>query len=365
MNPKKFNNPSLQSIHLAAPFLYHGGAEKQFRYLIEALVQSGTSPTIHILSSRSIRGIDDNEFDNKILSRCTIIYHKNDVLNFNRNPASWIKALFKLFLGLKNANTVYFYTAYFLPIIPILKLFGKRVIFSERILSERTIRRLSLYKIAKLADNFVVNGDSLKDFFEGNGFKNITLIRNRVEPIKWNSDLSPRRNFAILSRYDPYKNIAMPIMALSKNSKWTINVYGEGGGIYYDELSKIAEKSKCSVSLNGQTLVNEIYNGNYLIVHPSLAEGTPNVLLEAMISRKPIIASSIRENKDTGIHAECLFDPSNPDAFSEFIENAVSLDAESWEVRLDHNERMAKARYSQLQFQKAIDALFFPPRGVN
>ena len=99
-----------------------------------------------------------------------------------------------------------------------------------------------------------------------------------------------------------------------------------GGGKEKQSLENLVEnlKIKDNVKFLGRISNEEIPKyliSSDILVLPSLSEGFPNVLLEAMASSLPIIATNVKgiseiiENNENGF----LVDPCNPEQISKFL----------------------------------------------
>ena len=73
----------------------------------------------------------------------------------------------------------------------------------------------------------------------------------------------------------------------------------------------------------------EIYNLSDIIVLPSLWEGLPNVILEAMACAKPVVASDIADNKNIIEHGVSgyIFDSDNSFHLAEMLEKCLVLES--------------------------------------
>lgn len=121
--------------------------------------------------------------------------------------------------------------------------------------------------------------------------------------------------------------ISVGELSLRKNHKVVINALAElrnkefvnyikymiaGSGELWDELNALIEEKglKETVQLLGyRNDINDLCKVADLFVLPSLQEGLPVALMEAMASGLPCIASKIRGNTD--LLDEGLFDPHN------------------------------------------------------
>ena len=350
--------PSNKVVHICAPYVEHGGAEKQMRYLVEVLADLGYAVTVHVIAPTNPDRPIPRGWD-KLGVR--VEFYDTDVTALRRSPLTWATLSFRIWRRTRKSPVVYMYSAYFLPLVPMLAVVGSRCIFSERILSDATRRRRPMYYLARPAACFVVNSETLVEFFTG-VHANVEYVKNRVDRIRWKAsgmqDEQSYSRIAIISRLDPFKNIPFALDALADESGLEINIYGEGVCTERRKIEEIARRAKCRIRLNKTTAIDEIYSGNDLIVHPSLAEGTPNVLLEAMISRKPIIASSIEENRLTGIDERLLFDAQDHTSLQTTLQYLRNVDRNELESIMDSNQRVAEQRYGSEQFRTRIESLF-------
>lgn len=100
--------------------------------------------------------------------------------------------------------------------------------------------------------------------------------------------------------------------------------------------------------------VSSIIAGHHALILPSLYEGLPNVVCEAMFSGKPVIASDVCdnpyliENKIRGF----LFDPESPESLAEAIINLGLLTKEEWKNMSIRNRRYAE-EYLSLEIMSA------------
>ena len=347
-----------ETIYILAPYLFHGGAEKQLRYLIQELIFFNYQICLHVLANTSRQDVR-RAFPDAADGSIQLVSYGVDVLSLRKNPHVWLYVLGRLLVGMRSSRIVYMYSVYFIPIIPALKSLGKKTIYSERIFSPKVKKRSFLYRVASLCDRFVVNSDSLEEYF-GKRFGNVVLVRNKVDPIIWNcpGPPCPPYSIAIISRYDPLKNIGFALNALGFKEERVINVYGVGDKEYIRKMKNLAGNLSATIKINNTVPIGYIYQNSDIVIHPSLAEGTSNVLLEAMISRKPIIVSSIRENIDTGIHADCIFDPSDPKSLCDTLDRWEGMSGDRREKILDFNEMAVSERYGPAPFRDAVAKIF-------
>lgn len=111
------------------------------------------------------------------------------------------------------------------------------------------------------------------------------------------------------------KNHSLIIRALAKLENRNVHYCIAGEGMYREKLMALAQKLGVAdrVHLLGyRSDVYEIYKSSDIFCFPSLREGLPVALMEAMASGLPCAASRIRGNVDLlGEESEMLFDPHN------------------------------------------------------
>jgi len=145
-------------------------------------------------------------------------------------------------------------------------------------------------------------------------------------PLRWQETdkcawpVSPPWNFATVSRLNTGKGIGLFLRAaalvLPRTDDWTINIHGVGP----EELSL----KTLTTDLGLQQRVNfhgyvpdlrTIWGNNHLMVSPSLEDGVPMTIPEALLCRRPILATAVGGAEDW-----------ISDGVSGFISSAPSLE---------------------------------------
>lgn len=150
----------------------------------------------------------------------------------------------------------------------------------------------------KNADKIIITSEGGKKFIE-NRFnineEKINLIPNYIDidkfkPINIEKDSS---RLIFVGRLEPVKNIPNLIKALVGTST-QLTIVGEGR--QKDIISKLAIESKLDVDFKGVISQNDLpseLNSNSIFILPSLSEGNPKSLLEAMSCGLACIGSDI------------------------------------------------------------------------
>jgi glycosyltransferase involved in cell wall biosynthesis len=199
----------------------------------------------------------------------------------------------------------------------------------------RPLRRL----IFRRSVAVVANSKGLKEMSERADPFPVQVIPNGVDtdffcPLD-NLDKACYRPFAFLfvGRFQMQKNLFYlldHVASLSRSGVGPFVLHLVGDGPQYDELHDHSMKISISDCLVWHGWMNkaslrEIYRSADCFVNPSLYEGMPNVVLEAMACGLPVIASRVPGNEAVVLHGETgwLFDLSKTDAFQKALRIAV------------------------------------------
>ena len=108
--------------------------------------------------------------------------------------------------------------------------------------------------------------------------------------------------------------------------------------------------------------LKELYQSSDCLVNASLVEGMSNVVLEAMASGLPVIASAVRGNTETVIHGESglLFDLDRPDDFQQMLRHVLE-DRDAARALGIRAREIAQARFSWDSAAESYMALFDSP----
>ena len=163
-----------------------------------------------------------------------------------------------------------------------------RLILSDRIhpdwFGKRPIWQFLKKKSYHLADILVVQTQDVKTAYMG--FKvPITVINNPLLPSPKRVMDYEKRNIIAVGRLDPQKNFALLIDAFSRvdATGWTLQIFGEGPLKVALHALIVEKKLEKRVILRGGTndVFGEMVQASVFVLS-SLAEGYPNVLIEAM-----------------------------------------------------------------------------------
>ena len=150
-----------------------------------------------------------------------------------------------------------------------------------------------------------------------------------------------------IGRVGPEKNVINLIKALVLfHDKWgwvpDLNWVGrkdesKEGHSYGKEINDLLEISPPAVKnnihfLGEKGLIHQVLAEHDALIHPSLFEGMPNVICEALAAGKPVLASNVSDNVRLVKEGErgFLFDPNNPSSITSSIKQLSDLPSERW-----------------------------------
>ena len=201
-----------------------------------------------------------------------------------------------------------------------------------------------LYKLSYRFDNLTTFNSSyaLKKFIREkitNPSKSV-VINNAIDVVNLSPKVNNREDFNLISiaHFRPQKDYKtlFEAIALVKNANYKIKLQVLGH-LYdqtwpYEMINELGIKNE--VTIVGFSLTTQSYlEQSDALVLSSKWEGTPNAILEGMMSRLPIIASKIPGNTDLVLDANCgyLFE----------VENAIDLkDKIIMMLQTDQNSRI-------------------------
>ena len=119
----------------------------------------------------------------------------------------------------------------------------------------------------------------------------------------------------------------MVIEAIGKLQDPSIHYFIAGRGELGEKLRKKAEQQQVNLHLLGfRTDINELIQACDLFVFPSLREGLPVALMEAMASGAVCLASNIRGNRDLLQNPDYRVESGDVAGWREKIETVLSSD---------------------------------------
>ncbi|MBW2968464.1 glycosyltransferase family 4 protein [Candidatus Woesearchaeota archaeon] len=160
-------------------------------------------------------------------------------------------------------------------------------------------------RIWQMADTLVVNSKGLKDLMKkSESSRNIKIITNGVDIKEFCSSITRRKSKDIIcvARLERRKGIEYLIKAMPKLPKYTLTIAGAGPDRERLEAisSELATRNITFAGSVNHDKLPQLLSEHKVFVLPSLAEGMPNVVLEAMACGLPVVMT------DVGGHHELI-----------------------------------------------------------
>lgn len=248
-------------------------------------------------------------------------------------------------------------------------LFRAKLVVSERnnntcITTDDKIK----FNLYRLADSIVPNSNSQGKFISTNFpflsekiFPIINFVDvNRFTPASEHVENETLRIITV-ARYTEQKNMLAYLKAIRKVKDLGLNVHFDWYGdkndnpSYYAEVEKEYQRLEIADYLilhEANRKIEEEYRKSDVFCLPSLYEGYPNVVAEAMACELPIICSNVYENPyivEEGVNG-FLFDPESIDDMVNAIQKIVSLTNEERRRMGTLNRQLCLKRNTEEEF---------------
>lgn len=278
--------------------LISGGAEKQLGLLCDGIDQSKYNVKVYCVKGEPnhFKGSGVNVHIAPSKNPFTLLYY-SDMLKIVKE--------FK-----PDVAHVWLPASVSIPALVVCRLNGVKTIFSYR--NKMYFHRALSYPeyfVALLCANKIISNHDIIDshplFKYLYNLKGGEVINNAVvipvKTIRQEVSNNPAERLIFVGRLTAQKNPIRLVKALSKIDKlfaWHLDMYGEG-----EERGEI-ESLICQFGLQDKIHLHGFTDSIYLklsrasaLIFPSIKEGMPNVLVEAMMIGLPIIASDIPGNR--------------------------------------------------------------------
>lgn len=269
----------------------------------------------------------------------------------------------------------------FLPSVNLTMCLAKLFFKAKLIVSERnnniciTLRDKIQFNLYRMADAVVPNSDSQGEFIR----KNFPFLSEKVHPIinfvdvnRFTPAETPVRNGTLrivtVARYTQQKNVLKYLDAIRLIKESGLNVHFDWYGdkkynaAYYAEVEKEYKLLNIADYLtlhDPSRKIEEEYRRADIFCLPSLYEGYPNVVVEAMSCGLPILCSNVYENPyivEKGVNG-FLFDPDDVEDIVSAIKKMIMLSQEKREEMGKRNRRLCLKRNTEDVFLKSYTEL--------
>lgn len=351
----------MKKVLLITEGLGSGGAERQICGLAVFLTRAG-------YTCRLITYVK-NQFYEPYL-------HQNGV-DYEYVPELWNKKtrVFRVakYVQLYKADVVVSYLPSVNLTMCLAKLFNKaKLIVSERNNNTGVTKKDRIqFNFYRLADAIVPNSNCQSKFIKNNFpflSKKVYPIINFVDVNRFTpaylEDNSDTLKIVTVARYTQQKNVMTYLKAVRIIKDCGLKVHFDWYGDKTHNVEYFAEVMREYIGLNLSdylTLHDSKVNIEYeyrkadIFCLPSLFEGYPNVVAEAMSCGLPILCSNVYENPyivEEGVNG-FLFDPKKPKAIADAIKKMVSLSYENRQEMGRRNRQLCLKRNTEEAFLKS------------
>lgn len=248
-------------------------------------------------------------------------------------------------------------------------LFKAKLVVSERNNNTCVTRGDKIqFNMYRMADAIVPNSNSQGKFIS----TNFPFLSNKVCPIINFVDVNRftpasglvqngSLHIVTVARYTEQKNVLTYLKAINKIKELGLNIHFDWYGDkkhnpdYYAEIEKEYQQLGLAYYLTlheANPKIEEIYHQSDVFCLPSLFEGYPNVVAEAMSCELPVICSNNYENPyivEEGVNG-FLFDPENVDDIVSAIQKISSLSKEERREMGIKNRQICLQRNTEEKF---------------
>ena len=224
------------------------------------------------------------------------------------------------------------------------------------------------FNLYRMADAIVPNSNSQGKFICNNFpflSKKVHPIINFVDVNRFTPSVTPVRNETLrivtVARYTQQKNVLTYLKAVRMVKDMGLNVHFDWYGdkkhnaAFFAEIEKEYQQLDIADYLtlhDSKQKIEEEYRKADIFCLPSLFEGYPNVVAEAMSCGLPILCSNVYENPyivAEGVNG-FLFDPEKPEAIADAINNMVNLTYEERQEMGKRNRELCMTRNTEEAF---------------
>lgn len=232
-----------------------------------------------------------------------------------------------------------------------------------------------LFNLYRMADAIVPNSNSQGKFICNNFpflCKKVHPIINFVDVDRFSPSEIPVRNNTLrivtVARYTQQKNVLTYLKSVRMVKDLGLNVHFDWYGdkkhntAYYAEVEceyKRLDIADYLMLHEPNSKIEEVYRKADIFCLPSLYEGYPNVVAEAMSCGLPVICSNVYENPyivEEGVNG-FLFDPGNVDDIVGAIKKMMELSAEERLKMGKRNRALCLERNTEEAFLKSYVGL--------
>lgn len=339
-----------------------GGAETQFRYLIEYAETQKWK--LDVLIEHDLN-IDDEALKKAAQQMKNVRFYELDGdRDSGRLYCSIVLHVLRNMIHTKYRTCLIYYPPD-LTIAPFMRILGTHVVYSERVDAADIAASDYYRRCLKFCNHILANSKYAKESLERLTGRKVGLIRNGKPVVTQFSVKKNREIHRILvpARIAPPKNQMLLLYYLKEYPDFIGKIIFAGleeDKAYHNKLRQFVNRNNLcgKVEFLGHVEnMEEEYERADLIVLPSLAEGTPNVVLEAYAYGRPVIVSDIGVEKDLVRSPQLRFGIKSPKEIDSCIKYIQELDDDSYEQLIEENRKMVLRDYSIKKMAKSFYAI--------
>lgn len=363
---------------IVMPEVFYGGAETQFRLLIDGLDPAKYRVTLAI--ERSTQKIDRSEDEAWLRQRTNLDWFEFGGLYTHRGFFRKLVSASILGYRLYRLNTIrrfdvaLVYSAIAMRTIPVLRAAGVKTVYSERndgLMGRSAYLRRSPY--LRAADRIVCNSRAASENLLRHRLSSVVIVngvppRERL-PFRNLRSQPPCLHVLLPARISPVKNQEVVVRALARtNASVHVRFAGETEDYSYLQVlhAKAAELGVSeSVSFLGRVSdMASAYATADLVILPSWSEGTPNVLLEAMSLGVLVAASGIPSNVDVLGASGLTFDPRSDRELARLFDRVSQMSDRERTLLTDQGHERVRSSYSIENMVSRFDQVLSQTVGI-
>ncbi len=322
-----------------------GGAETQFQYLIE--YAESHQWKLDVVIEHDLKK-EDGTLKKAAEKMVNVRFYE---LHGDRVQvlAHMIRNIFRV-----KYRAVLIYYPFQLMLAPLIRMFGIPVVYSERVDASGIAGNPYFQRYLKSCRHITANSRYAQRELERLTGQRVTLIRNGKPAVAMLPQKEQRKITRILvpARIAPPKNQMLPLTYLKNCSDFDGKIIFAGMAedrAYYEKLRQFVRKHGLQDKVEFLGYVDDMeqeYRKADLILLPSFAEGTPNVVLEAYAYGRPVIVSDINVEQDIVPDSNLRFRVNDPAGIGECIQYIQEMPDETYRQLIETNRRTVIRDYS-------------------
>lgn len=133
--------------------------------------------------------------------------------------------------------------------------------------------------------------------------------------------------------------------------------YGQEVDAMLEEIPEVKQKWRW---LGERSDIAKLMGEYHALIHPTLYEGLPNVICEALSTGLPVLTSDVCDNGYLVPHGErgLLFDPNSPENIAQVIAQFTLMKQEEWQILSQAARDYAQENLSLSRFVSEYETLF-------